>query len=141
MRRYMQSVSMLILLMLIIGCGIDPKVPDSAMPGTYTVTYSPYSGTVLATEKLVLGANGTYEQTFTPKTGKPWKHTGHWSVDRSSGHPATCLNDYMQTLDFWGNRLLPKPKRTNWHRPVVYRYGVVTILIYEDAGYYFAKSP
>lgn len=141
MRRYMQSVSMLILLMLIIGCGIDPKVPDSAMPGTYTVTYSPYSGTVLATETLVLSANGTYEQTFTPKTGRPWKHTGRWSLDRSSGHPDICLSDYMEALDVWGDRMLPKPNRTNWHSSIVYRYGVVTILIDEDAGYYFAKAP
>lgn len=127
--------------MLILGCGMDPNVPDSEIPGTYTVTYSPYSGTVLASETLVLSPNGVYEQTFTPKTGKPWKHTGQWSLDRSSGRPEVCLNDYMKALDVWGDRMLPKPKRTNWHSPIVYRYGVVTIIINEDLGYYFAKTP
>lgn len=137
--RYIWVGTALALLMLIIGCGMDPDVPDSKVPGLYTVTYS---GTTPATERLVLNADGTYEQTFTPKTGKPWKHTGQWSLDRSSGRPEVCLNDYMEGLDIWQNRLLPKPKRqANWHSPVVYRYGVVSILVNEDMGYYFAETP
>lgn len=132
------SVALMLVSVLLAGCGVQ-SVPKNAIPGTYEITYEPHSGTVLGVERLVIKADGTFEQTFTPTGSKAWTNTGRWTVDTSKGQTIIHLCDYMEALDEWDSQVRPHPKRTDLHTSVSYSYGTINITTNDDLGYHLRK--
>lgn len=123
------------------GCTSGVHVTKNDMVGTYTVDYHDNSGAVVASERLVLEANGRYVQTFTPARGRPWTHTSTWDVDSGNGRSLLVLYDHWEGFDGWTSKVYAHPKK--WgagHMEIVQRGGVICITVDADTDEYFCRS-
>jgi hypothetical protein len=90
-RRWSQIVG--ILAILLVGCSSPPSMKD--LVGTYVASYK------FGDEQLTLGADGTYEQKFTPrdKTLKSAVNSGTWDIEGDR----VRLRDPLVVHDFYGD--------------------------------------
>jgi len=127
----------------IAGCGpFDrPSGPVSRGDaiGTYRVRYEPYRGVYLGKETLVLRPDTTYEQIFTPATGRVARNTGTWTFSQASAGPEIYLDGLMHYLDESYDHLAKPPKRLGMFTGVAKHGKHVSILINDDLGLWYEK--
>jgi hypothetical protein len=86
------------------GCATSHIVPESQVPGSYTLRAD------WGTSTLVLAPDHTFHQTVTRKSGYTKEVRGRWTLERSKGTPvytAITFQPYLQvTQDIQGNEIL-----------------------------------
>ncbi len=87
------------------------RVERAALVGTYAANYS-YNRPA---EKLILNADGSYEQVLQPTRGNTVKNTGAWSTSQDSdGHTQVDLENRMAAFDRdYRGRPLTHPEYAN----------------------------
>lgn len=122
----------------IAGCG--QNLTKHELVGIYEITYEPYPGTVLGTEKLTLNRDGTFEQSFKPIHGKARRNSGSWKIDYMDNDECVLLEGEIASLDVWGTHINLARKKQNGHYSV-YRGldGVITLDINDDLDYRYTK--
>jgi hypothetical protein len=85
--------------------------------GTYTLDYKTDYG-YLGKETLILKADGTYIQIYTPAKGTTVKNNGTWELYYINGQQIFGLNDHMEPMDEWGKpNKIPFPRSSFSTKP------------------------